>query len=117
MFYLKDIKGKLYRMSLAWGSFRATISSASGYASWVSYVMQAMTLYYVSGLQVPLWLFLLVIIISVALVLLGERKITIPAAYIFMNRQTWDNYNPMREKLEEHGEKLNKIMKKLGIDE
>jgi hypothetical protein len=106
---------KINNISMAWGALRATISSASGYASWVSYVMQAMTFYYVSNMDIPMWLFMTIIVTSVIVVLFGERKITIPAAYKFMNKQTWDNDNPTRIKLEEHDKKLDLIMEKLNI--
>jgi hypothetical protein len=98
-----------------WGGFKAIISSASSYASWVSMAMQALTLYYVAKSGIPIWVFAIVAASFVLTVFVFEWKITIPSAMKFTNSQQYKHDNPIRRDLEEIKEQNKKIMDKLGI--
>jgi hypothetical protein len=98
-----------------WGGFKAVISSASGYASWVSYIMQSITLYIVAKMDIPIWLFFLIIMSFVLTVFMFEWKITIPSAVRFTNAQTYKHDNPMRKDIEKILAQQQKIMEKLNI--
>ena len=120
---------KQEKTGMAWGRFKAIVSSASSYASWVSLAMQSVVLYTVAtpimnakNIEIPFWTFCLLIGIFVISILLFEWKVTIPSAVKFTNEQAYKHNNPMRTDLEEIKadnqllKKQNKkIMEKLGI--
>jgi len=120
-----DIRHKFLRQENTgqwWGGFKATVSSASSYASWVSMGMQAVVLYTVTSptmneknISIPFWVFCLVIAVMAISILIFEWKVTIPSAVRFTNAQAYRHDNPIRADLEEIKSDIAKIKEKLGI--
>ncbi len=107
-----------------WGGFKAVVSSASSYASWVSMGMQAVVLYTVTSpmmneknISIPFWTFVLIIAVFAISILIFEWKVTIPSAVKFTNSQTYKHENPIRRDLEMIKEDMKLIKNKLGISD
>jgi len=107
-----------------WGGFKAVVSSASSYASWVSMCMQAVVLYTVTSptmneknISIPFWTFVLIIAVFAISILIFEWKVTIPSAVKFTNSQTYKHENPIRRDLEIIKEDMKLIKNKLGISD
>ena len=121
-----DIKNRLLKQintGMWWGGFRSVVSSASGYNSWASLTMQAITLYIVSNSSIPGWIFISLGVFFILSVLGFEYKISIPSGIRFSNSQMWKHDNPMRiaiEKCLENDkilmEQNKKIMARLGLE-
>ena len=105
-----------------WGGFKATVSSASSYASWISMGMQAVVLYTVTtptmnekNISIPFWVFVLCIAVMAIAILTFEWKVTIPSAVRFTNAQAYRHDNPIRTDLEQLKSDIKLIKDKLGI--
>lgn len=105
-----------------WGGFKAVVSSASSYASWVSMGMQAVVLYTVTSptmneknISIPFWTFVLIIAVFAISILIFEWKVTIPSAVKFTNSQTYKHDNPIRADIKNLQDDIILIKNKLGI--
>lgn len=119
------LKEKIFNqvnVGMAWGGFKAIISSASGYASWISLAMQAVVLYTVltpymqtRDIELPFWCFVLILFVLVICVMLFEWKVTIPSVMKFSNAQQYKHDNPIRKDLEQLKNDMELIKEKLGV--
>lgn len=67
------------------------------------------------GLNIPAWLFVLVIVGIGLLVMLFEWRTGMPSTFAAWNKQWWEHDNPLREELERVMRRQEAIMKRLGI--
>ena len=122
---IKEVRHRIFKqenVSLAWGRFKALVSSCSGYASWISLGMQSAVLYTVltpymqaRNIEIAFWQFALLLIVLAVGLMLFEWKVTIPSMVKFNNEQAYKWENPIRTDLEKIKEQNQKIMDKLGI--
>ena len=121
-----SLKNRLLReekVGMGWGGFKAIISSASGYASWISLAMQSVVLYTVltpymqtRDIEIPFWCFALMLVALAITVMLFEWKVTIPSAMKFTNSQQYKHDNPIRHDIERLQKDMDKIKEKLGVN-
>ncbi len=119
------LKEKIFNqvnVGMAWGGFKALLSSASSYASWISLAIQITVFYtvvlpYVKDvIDLPFWLFMLIVVIVGVLVLLFEWKVTIPSSLKFSNKQSYIHDNPIRKDIADLQKDIDLIKEKLNIN-
>lgn len=113
------------------GQFKIVIGQAGPYLTIFTTLMMAATFYHTTliewmgavGLNIPIWVFLCVMIIGGAIFLLFERKHMLSGYFEAWTAQWWGNKNPMKQKMEELSTNIDeiksdmdKIKKALKID-
>lgn len=102
------------------GQFKIVLGQASPYLTIVTALMMAATFYHTTliewmgaiGWNIPLWVFLVVVIIGGVTFLLFERKHMVSGYFEAWTEHWWDNKNPMRQKME----KLSLDMDQMKVD-
>lgn len=105
------------------GEFKVVIGQAGPYLTIITALMMAATFYHTTllewmnaiGLYIPLWVFFVVIVVGGIVFLWYERQHMVGGFYEVVNDQVWNNPNPMRDKLEEMQEDINKIKEVLEV--
>ena len=69
------------------------------------------------GINVPAWLFVLVLAGITGAVMLFEWRTGMPSTFAAWNCQWWQHDNPLRAKIERMEKRQEAIMRKLGIDD
>ena len=99
---------KQYRAGTFWGMLKLILSNIAPYTSWVMLALVAVTSYYTTinplfgqwGLDLPFWLFLLILVGFIASVMILEYVFMMPSYLGAFNTQQWYTKNPQREILE-----------------
>ena len=99
------------------GAIKNVLSRSTFYISILNFFMIIATSYVVviqKYFPLPFWCFLLVLILLVIGIMVFDYIIMLPSEISFMNWQTYEHNNPLREDLENLREELEKLDKKVN---
>jgi len=99
------------------GAIKNVLSRSTFYISILNFFMIIATSYVVviqKYFPLPFWCFLLVLILLVIGIMVFDYIIMLPSEISFMNWQTYEHNNPLREDLEKLDKKVNQILSKIN---
>jgi hypothetical protein len=90
-----------------WGEFKILSGMISFYVTGGTFIFGSITAYPVVSawlhqkfIVIPFWQYILAIFVGIALILLVERKVSLPGYYRKSNQLVWNNDNPMKTEIE-----------------
>lgn len=114
---------KQRRIGTFFGMGKIVLGQASPYVNWLNLALVGVMSFYTTinplfaswGIQLPFWIFLVVLIVFIVIVLAGEYSLMLPSYFSAANVQTWNAENPQRELLEQMDKRLDRIEKLLEM--
>jgi len=113
----------LNKIKKLWGAFRNLSTYLSFYLTAGTFVFSMVTAYATTlapwlreqGLNIPFWMFFLVVSLGGIGLLLFEHFVTMPGYFGYWNKNWYEHDNPMRADIEKIAKRQQKIMDKLGL--
>lgn len=112
---------KQYDVGNWWGAAKATFSNAAVYFSVfntamivpMAYVTWIAPLVQQYGLEIPFWIFGVLVVVLGIVAMVLEYKLSTPSGFSFWSEQFWKHNNPIRLKMEEQDKRLENMERML----
>ncbi len=103
---------------LWWGAIKLVAQHANIYIQFLILSFSGISAYYIlsqwllsKGVQLPFWIFALVVVVVVFSLILFEWKLGMPSMFAAWNDQWWEHSNPLKKEVKELNRKLDEIQK------
>ena len=105
-----------------WGGFKSVASNVMSYVILLNLILVAPIAHSTTvdpwlsqrGIQMPLFVFMGLIMLGIVLIFILEYKVSIPSVFHFTNVQWWQHKNPMRKEMLVQKKQLKGLGKDVG---